>query len=559
MKKLLLSTILFIVGFISVSAQQTAYEKKVEEICTKYYCYGKYGYNGGLTMEDIMTLSIFGEEAAARLSLVNYALTYDAQRGEKWIESFERELENAKSLMTDADFQKIFLKTSYGRAMTKVKEAFDGTFIKDEFETQAQFEVRVKNDAAQKFDKLCSKLLTHMNLTLQIKITPKSYDAEKEMYKVEIEEIFELSENSEIKNNRETWLKMNPDAARQYKGETIQPQSILSVIWVNDDNDICTQEVKYIDDTGKEKIYNSQVKGKPLVFEYDKYKESKPLLPGHVWKASDLKNYYETYVRKLKTTIDEYNKKIIEDKYYDSVTSSVYLLQINNYHLSKDESYDPDALQNELDRLKMTIKNDYKNALKKVLKGCRENTPDRFIAIYASENIDFSEKVAKLELDYRCYNYDYNELAFYVIDNKEPRVTKCYDKYKELFNNKEEFNSFYTNVSLFNKEVKSREVLQKKYLTVIRDVSCAGPLVFKGAKDVKKDNIASYYINSIEELKIIDSWYNSTLDEYFKADTKMAKEYEKIGYLFNSKKEFFEAYISADYKKILKMKKNAKK
>ena len=99
MKKLFLLAMLFIAGVVPVLAQQTAYEKKVEDICIKYYCYGKYGYNGGLDMKDMLTISMFGAEAAARLVLVNYALEYDAQKGGLWLESLDRELENAKSLM----------------------------------------------------------------------------------------------------------------------------------------------------------------------------------------------------------------------------------------------------------------------------------------------------------------------------------------------------------------------------------------------------------------------------------------------------------------------------
>ena len=578
MKKIFLLAMLFIAGLIPVLAQQTAYEKKVAEISKKYYCYGKYGYNGGLTMEDEFTIAMFGAKEAAALMLVNYAMNYDDRIAGKWMENFERELENAKSLMTDVDFYKLFLKTSYGQAMTQVKEGFDKKFAKDEFETQSQFQARVKADAAIEFDRLCSKLLAYMNSTLHITVSPKSYDAENGAYKVEIEEEFKISDNNNIKSSYETWLPMQPDVARQYQGEVIKPESMTSIEWVNDDDEIHAQQIAYIDDSNVTRTYIADYNtAKLLVFDYDKLMETNPLLPGHVWKSSDLKNYYETYAKILNAAIDEYNQKITADKYYDKTRASNYLLASTNYPLADADKYDEHALQNTVDRLEISMQTDYAKALEKMAKDCRKNNPDKFIDIFKAEHPDFESKVAKLELDYRCYNWSHNKLAFYVIDDIMPNENKCYDEYIELFNNEEEFDSFYTNVAKFNQEVNRRKVIQKEYFALINripqernavmgnalqtgklsEIYATGKKIsvsFKGAKDGKDAN-ALEYINAIERFKIIDAWYDNALDMYFKIDAKMAKEYGKVGLLFNNKKEFFEAYISPDYKKILKSKK----
>ena len=250
MKKFILLCVFAMTACITAFAQQTAYEKKVDEICCKYYSYGKYGDEVELNSEDLLTISKFGAERAARLSLINYSVTHDSEQARSWMNSFEKELEKAKTLMTDADFHKIFINSSYGRATMQVKKAFDESIVKDEIETQAQFEERVKDEAADVFDSICSEMVDLMNSTLMITISPKSYDADNETYNIEIEEVFKIAEDKEIKNNYETSLPMETDLARKYSGVTISPEAIESVVWVNDGDELHAQEVSYIDGKG---------------------------------------------------------------------------------------------------------------------------------------------------------------------------------------------------------------------------------------------------------------------------------------------------------------------
>ena len=558
-KRFLVSVMLVIVACMSVFAEQTPYEKKVEEICTKYYCYGTYGYNGGLDMGDMFAIAMYGPEAAAALALMNYGMKYDARQAEQWSKAMERELEAAKSLMTEEDFHKIFLKTSYGQAMTVIKEQFDTKFVKDEFETQAQFEARAKKEAAKEFDRLCGKLVANMNATLKVVISPKSYDAERGAYKIGVEESAKFSGEKGFESSYESWLPMQSNLARQYKGETINPESILSVEWVSVGDKIAVGKVKYKDDLGNIKEFTPGHQGaKPLVFDYDKYRESQPLLPGHVWAAANLKSYYELYAKKLAAIVDEYNKKITADKYYDVLSTENYQLKQKNFSLGNVDKYDEVLLQEALTKQEQEVKIAYNMKVSKMKEDCRKNNPDKFISIYANEHPDFADKVAALEADYKCYNYSYNKLAFYVIDGITPRDTKCYDKYIGLFNSSDEFYSFYSNINLFTEEVAKREVIQKKYQSVMRRLSQGETLAFKGAKDGKATDV-QMFINALDEFRVVENWYKDALNAYFKADAKMMKEYEKVGSLFASKDAFFQSYVSSSYKNDLKNAKNAKK
>lgn len=547
------------VAFITVFAEQTPYEKKVGEIYTKYYCYGKYGYNRGLAMDDVVAIAMMGgPKSAAGLVLLSY-MNKDVQQATKWVEEMERELKAAESLMTEADFHKIFLESTYGQAMMVVKEQFDSIFVKDEFETKAQFEARAQKEASEEFDRLCGKLVANMNATLKLVISPKSYDAERGAYKIGVEESAKFSGKKGFKSSYESWLPIPSNIARQYKGETINPESVLSVEWVTVKDKIAVGKIKYRDDSGNIKEFTPAIQGaSPLVFDYDKYRERQPLLPGHVWAAANLKSYYEVYAKKLAEVVKEYNKKIKADKYYDVTSTENYQLAQKNFSLGNVDKYDEVLLKEALAKQEQEVKNAYNMKVAKMKEDCRTSNPDKFIAIYANEHPDFADKIAALEADYKCYNYSYNQLAFYVIDGVSLKLAKCYDKYIDLFNSSDEFYSFYSNINLFIEEVAKREVIQKKYQSVIFRLSRLNTLAFKGVKDGKYSTEEQKFISDLDEFKVVGKWYEDVLNAYFKADSKMMKEYEKVGNLFNSKESFFNSYISSSYKNDLKNAKNAK-
>ena len=556
MKRIIFLCFFALFAGVCVMAEQTAYEKKVEEICIKYYCYGKYGYNGGLDMEDIFAMGMYGAEPAARLALLNYTLEYDARQGKEWTNNMERELESAKSLMTDVDFHKIFLKTTCGQAMMVVKEQLDAKFIKDEFETQAQFVARAKKEAAKEFDRLCTKLVLNMNSTLKLKISPIQYDAERGAYQISVEESANFSKGKGIENSYKTWLPMKAELARRFEGYDLSQEQILSVTWMTIDNEITVGEVSFMDNQGKVKKFTHGREGAiPLIFAYDNYRETNPLLPGYIWAASNIKSYYEQYSKKLANIVEEYNKKIIENKYYDILSTVNYKFKQKDYSLGNVDKYDEVLLQKALVKKEQEIKKSYNIRVTNMKEDCRNNDPNKFISIYASEHPDFVDKVAALEADYKCYHYEFNKLAFYVIDSIKPSVSKCFDRYITLFNNSDEFYSLYDDDDRFDEEVAIREGIYKKYQSVIRRLSNGETLSFKAAKEKGEPDVVAY-INALDEFKIVNKWYESALEAYFNADSKMMKEYGKVANLFTNKESFFNSYISSSYKNDLK---NAKK
>jgi hypothetical protein len=132
----------------------------------------------------------------------------------------------------------------------------------------------------------------------------------------------------------------------------------------------------------------------------------------------------------------------------------------------------------------------------------------------------------------------------------------CYYKYIELFNDSEEFYSYYADKDKFMAKVKERQILKGRYYMLFTKAKKQeGKFNFKGAKHAKNQEINHDYVEPFMEILEVVQWRNDVFNVFLKMDSKMAKEYEKVGSLFNNNGEFFEAYVSDDYKKILKSKK----
>lgn len=82
-------------------------------------------------------------------------------------------------------------------------------------------------------------------------------------------------------------------------------------------------------------------------------------------------------------------------------------------------------------------------------------------------------------------------------------------------------------------------------------------LTLKGAEDSKRNEVQTV-INRTNKLKGTD-YYQKALDEIKKYCPQYAEEYEKNGKYFESESDFYEAYITDNYSKILRKNKKSKK
>ena len=555
MKKIFIICVLVLSTCATLFA--TPYTQKVEEICIKYYCYAKYGYNRGLSSEDAFVIAMFGAETAAKMQLANYIMQTNASVGVEWSENMERELKNARSLMNDEDRYNEYLASQQGRLTSLIKSKFKEKYTKDQFETLDQYRNRVQENAKISFDSICEVVMADLISSASFAIKPISYNAETGKYNVKFIEKYVI-DTKEFTNEHMTSFSMKSEEARNFKEITITPEDVVSIDLVTINNDIHAQKIIFQDEMGIETTFSVGLKDvNPITFKYDDFKEAYPLIPGYTWSMSKMKDYYEDYAAIIRNTLSQYNLELKNNPYYTLETGAQFLLSYNNYKLSKTNRYSRAKLEDDVDVLNNNIKLDYEENITKMQNALRQNNPQKFIEIYTSGNSDFEYKIKQLMEEYKCYDYSYNDFAFFIIDNRSVPGATCYYKYIDLFNDDVEFNSYYDEKDKFMAKVKEREKLRVVYIRVLTKAQMQGDVKFnfKGAKNAKDQEINHIYVEPFLQIKEVEKWRNDVFKQFLRLDPKMAKEYTKVGSLFENNGEFFEAYVSNDYKKILKSKK----
>ena len=360
MKRIIILFISALISTISIFANETPYEKKVRTICEKYYAYATYGFNVELSESERMQFALLGFEYPVYQALYEYAMKVNAQQAVTWSENFEKELDDAKSLMNEDDRYKIFMKSSYGKSMLYIKSILDEKYRKDEFETQKEYEIRVKDTIRNDFNKECINMVLLMNSSLKLEFIPKSYNPETRLYKVEVKESFLISDVKQIDHNYTTEINMQPNIARGYRGSKISPESIISVLWVIKDNEIYAGEIAYMNDLGELTKYTPNFQNtKQLEFDYDKLRDANSLLSGCVWKLSSLVNYVDVYMTELKTLCDIYNDSIKHNEYYNDTLYNKYLLTLATYYISDVNKYDEMDVKSVFIEQKNRLKTNY--------------------------------------------------------------------------------------------------------------------------------------------------------------------------------------------------------
>ena len=188
----------------------------------------------------------------------------------------------------------------------------------------------------------------------------------------------------------------------------------------------------------------------------------------------------------------------------------------------------------------------------------KTDRPEMFAGIYMQQHPELKSVLENLKLECRCNNYSEAELVVRIADNNIPKCTcrsDYWNQYGNLFSSRTEFdNTYNTSEQGFLDDVNLRQSLRSD----IQDINS----MLAGLKTAKfKDGLAGKNENTIQILQKVQyhkgkPYYDEVVEMMFTADVAMEKEWEKNGSLFSSKNEFYEAYVSGDYKNVLKEKKS---
>ena len=257
------------------------------------------------------------------------------------------------------------------------------------------------------------------------------------------------------------------------------------------------------------------------------------------------------YNQLLRDSILNFNEKLSSHTFFFSSKTQADLTQLSlsKYQLGKHlmgTSYLKKAYEDKL----TSIRTDFDKINSSMEELCKTNAPEHYAKIYCRLHPEFAAKVDSVHHRYRC-KYETIQIALKLLAEDDINEPECletqYLLYLNLFSSHKEFLQVYDSLSSeqFDEEIISRfhKMLESEMYHTLN---------FKNAA----------INNNLETAKILTLYknlkdnYNLSADELVNKNYKMFAEYNKTVNYWNSTDNFFEAYISGDYKNILKAKKS---
>lgn len=186
----------------------------------------------------------------------------------------------------------------------------------------------------------------------------------------------------------------------------------------------------------------------------------------------------------------------------------------------------------------------------------KSDKPKEFAGIYLRLHPETKSVLENLKLECRCNNYSEEQLVIWIADISLPQCTcrnDYWNQYGNLFSSRTEFDSTYNTTE---KAFLDDAALRLSLKADIQEITT----MLTGLKLAKfKDGLTGKQEDIIQILRKVQNhqgkyYYDEVLEMMFAADAAMTKEWEKNGQLFSSRNEFYEAYVSGEYKNVLKEK-----
>jgi len=607
---LLLFTIFSFVNIYTFaqSQQKTAYEKKVTELTIKYFSICYYGYNRSLSWAEKAELEMYtnGDEARGfilGLGILNYAMNHSEAETKKLMNQIKNEYSAAEKLKTSVDIQRekeaklkkeklekekklketqaAYLRTDKGSIYNNVKTEFSKWNQKGEFEKEADFVERIKNKSKDEFNKVCIEQIKNKIKTLgssyyvyNLKKELSTYDSEGEFFTVlftfngvEWKNVLNIpiSEAEEFKKNWE-YLELNLNENN----------------WCFVENSLCPTKIALVYNGRNEDYYsddkpnvNKKEYPFPLIQKnqseisivFDDLEITNEYLKGFVFKFSEVKMIEEdllreakrldslellSYNEKLDSVFNFYIKKLLNNPYNTTKEKMTEYNKVENSEENRVESYNNsiELIQSKYERMN----NNFERELK-------SQNPSEYCVIYYSLNPEKKVDADKKYIECRCI---YSQRVNFDMKFIEGNLYNCncrekeYQKNGGLFISKAEFDSFYNKgEDVHQKEVETR-ILKKEEENAINEIVSNAPKIdridFKDVKlNLSNNDLASSYYQKVYSYKV-KPYYQKVIEVLIENNKGLKKEWTKKGEKFNSKVEFYEAFTSGEYKKILKEK-----
>jgi hypothetical protein len=295
-----------------------------------------------------------------------------------------------------------------------------------------------------------------------------------------------------------------------------------------------------------------------ISYSFDNLGIDNPYLSGYIFKYSNAKAIAEqvekekqrldslelaTYNQKLDIIFQNYNQQLLQNPYNTAKRVLTTFDKIGtNLKVSYYESL-TDIRQTKFDEYKDEIEREFKSLNNSFEKELKSSNPTEYSKIYFSQNTEKKTEADKKYLECKCNYPSREDYDFKFITGN---LYKCncrateFGKNGQLFASKEEFDSFYE---------KGEEVylLESERRATLNYLSVNSILLQSMNFQEDKNEILTIISESQNK-----PYYLQVLDFAIETNNGLNKEWTKNGQFFESKTQFFNAYISEDYKNILK-------
>ena len=169
-------------------------------------------------------------------------------------------------------------------------------------------------------------------------------------------------------------------------------------------------------------------------------------------------------------------------------------------------------------------------------------------SMYESSRDIFTDSLLYKDLAEFLYFYTGKSIKLETSHRRQLIKDRIYKQYGQAFSDMEDFDAFYVQGKAFF----IQEIAYRKFNKRITEFI---PLKLKEALSSKKDEIKQYLSFVNECVAISKDAYPRIVQLMVNRNEKLSKEWDSNGRYFKDEVEFYEAYISDDYKGILKSKK----
>jgi hypothetical protein len=551
--------------------QPTPYQKKQLELSKKYFEI-LYGYRMTMADEAFYEQLSQGKEAQEfllALGIMGYATKHSEAQCKKVFTQMANEYKQAEKLKNATDFklekdkklqaeQAAYAKTDVGSIQKNIKYAFEKWNQKGEFEKEIDYAERLKTKSQTAFDEICinqinEKISNYNNrYNYNLKTELSTYNSETEFF------IIQFKINGVEWQNK---VNIPISKAQSFKNNFSDFRfKVDNYDWCFVENNLCPTLVtlENEDDNSNYNFPLSATNKSEIYFAFNDFGIENQYLNGYTFKYSNAKAVAEqvekekqrldslelaTFNQKLDIIFQDFNKQLLQNPY--NINKKI-LTNFDKIGTDLKTGYDEsltEVRQSKFNKIKDDIEWKFRNLNNNFEKELKSSNPTVYCKIYFSQNPEKKTEADKKYLECKCNYPNREDYDFKFITGNLYNCncrTMEFNKNGKLFANKEEFDSFFDRgEDVYLLEYEKRTTL--KYLN-------ENSQLIQSMNFQKDKNEILTVINNCQN----KFYYNQVLDFVIDINKYMNKEWSKNGQFFESKVAFYDAYISDEYKKILK-------